>query len=79
MHQASRKDVKPAAELNVIWDGGAAMSNSLCQDTWVIPHHREQYPEDFANTLDVILWQIDKTVFPSSFKNFQTFPVVTAP
>jgi hypothetical protein len=25
-----------------------------------MPHHREQYPEDFANTLDVILWQIDK-------------------
>ena len=25
-----------------------------------MPHHSEQYPEDFANTLDVILWQIDK-------------------
>jgi len=23
-------------------------------------YHREQYPEDFANTHDVILWQIDK-------------------
>jgi hypothetical protein len=28
------------------------MSDRLRQYTWVMPHHREPYPEDFANALD---------------------------
>jgi hypothetical protein len=46
--------------LNVVWGRRAAMSDRLPRCPRVIPHHREQDAEDFANTLDVILWQIDK-------------------
>ena len=31
---------------------------------WVMAHHREQYPENFAHTFDVILWQIDTKRVP---------------
>ena len=40
----------------------------------MIPHHREQYPEDFANTLDVILWQIDKKGVPFELQKFPDIP-----
>ena len=35
----------------MISGGGVAMLDNLRRCPWVVLHHREQYPEDFADTL----------------------------
>jgi len=60
--------------LNEIWGGRAAMSDSRRRCRWVMAYHCEQYPEDFANTLDVILWQIDKKRVPFELQKFPDIP-----
>src|SRR5262252_7155633 len=52
----------------------AEMSDSRRQCPWVMAHHREQYPENFAYPLDVILWQIDTKRVPFELQKLPDVP-----
>src|SRR5215471_7964446 len=50
------------------------ISDSRRRCPWVMAHHREQYPENFACTLDVILWQIDTKRVPFELHKLPDVP-----